>query len=81
MCRLIIFAPTNVAMVELISNYLIEGRDYFVGTAKPNYSPYQYPHPLHQSHSLVRVQHYPSTNPPPKFAIRIAEPKGRELKN
>jgi hypothetical protein len=30
-------------------NYLISGRDYFNGTAKPGYTPYPYPHPLTQS--------------------------------
>ena len=28
------------------ANYLIQGRDYFNGTIKPNYTPYTYPHPL-----------------------------------
>ena len=26
--------------------HIIEGRDYFNGTAKPGYTPYTYPHPL-----------------------------------
>lgn len=30
------------------ANYLVSGRDYFNGTAKPSYSPYTYPHPLTQ---------------------------------
>jgi hypothetical protein len=28
------------------ANYIVSGRDYFNGTAKPNYTPYTYPHPL-----------------------------------
>lgn len=28
------------------SNYLVSGRDYFIGSAKPGYAPYTYPHPL-----------------------------------
>lgn len=28
------------------SNYIVSGRDYFQGTAKPGYAPYTYPHPL-----------------------------------
>jgi hypothetical protein len=39
--------PDQCGNGQLVSNYVREGRDYFVGTAKPNYSPYQYPHPLH----------------------------------
>lgn len=28
------------------SSYIVSGRDYFNGTAKPGYTPYAYPHPL-----------------------------------
>jgi hypothetical protein len=28
------------------SNYLVQGRDYFVGTPKPGYTKYTFPHPL-----------------------------------
>jgi hypothetical protein len=31
------------------SNYIVLNRDYFIGTAKPSYTPYTYPHPLTQS--------------------------------
>ena len=45
---------------QLISNYVQEGRDYFLGTAKPNYSPYQYPHPLHTAFAArLQVQALP----------------------
>ena len=31
---------------DTTSNYLVQGRDYFLGTAKPAYANYAYPHPL-----------------------------------
>lgn len=31
------------------ANYIVAGRDYYNGTAKPGYSPYTYPHPLTQA--------------------------------
>jgi hypothetical protein len=35
------------------ANYIVSGRDYFNGTAKPNYTPYTYPHPLTNSGQTV----------------------------
>jgi hypothetical protein len=32
------YAPDDCGNHELVGNFLIQGRDYFVGTAKPNYS-------------------------------------------
>jgi hypothetical protein len=34
---------------QQIANYIQSGRDYIVGTAKPGYTPYTYPHPLRVS--------------------------------
>ena len=34
---------------DSVVNYLISGRDYFNGTAKPGYTPYTYPNPLASS--------------------------------
>ena len=31
------------------ANYIVAGRDYFVGTPKAGYAKYTYPHPLHAS--------------------------------
>jgi hypothetical protein len=31
---------------DTTSNYLVQGRDYFLGTPKPGYTKYAYPHPL-----------------------------------
>jgi hypothetical protein len=36
-------APTGY---DRSSNYLVNGRDYYLGTVKPGYTKYAYPHPL-----------------------------------
>jgi hypothetical protein len=36
---------------QVVSNYVQPGRDYFT-SAKPNYTPYTYPHPLHAQLAL-----------------------------
>jgi hypothetical protein len=41
------YAPDNCGHSEQIATYLKEGRDYYVNVARPHWSPYQYPHPLH----------------------------------
>jgi hypothetical protein len=58
------YSPDECGNGQLISNYLIKGRDYFVGTAKPNYSPYQYPHPLHTAFAVGNPS--PTPTPTPK---------------
>jgi hypothetical protein len=47
------YSPDNCGFGKLVTEFLKEGRDYFVGTAKPNYHPYQYPHPLHTKFAAV----------------------------
>lgn len=49
-------APTSVTVsnnalanhtgASLVSGYLTQGRDFIIGTARPGWSPYTYPHPL-----------------------------------
>ena len=59
------YSPDECGDGQLVTNYLIEGRDYFVGTAKPNYSPYQYPHPLHTAFAGTGVSPTPAPTPTP----------------
>jgi hypothetical protein len=40
------YSPDDCGNGELIQNFLKEGRDYFVNVARPNWTPYTYPHPL-----------------------------------
>ncbi len=44
------YGPSNPgtcpAPYDSTANYVVQGRDYFVGTAKPGWAPYAYPHPL-----------------------------------
>jgi hypothetical protein len=56
------YSPDECGNGKLVTEFLKEGRDYFVGTAKPNYSPYQYPHPLHTAFAVTGA----SPPPPPK---------------
>ena len=46
------FEPDQCGNGQLIVNYVQRNRDYFVGTAKPGYTPYTYPHPLHTQYAL-----------------------------
>lgn len=46
------FTPDECGNGQKIGDYLKEGRDYFVGRAKPGYTPFQYPHPLHTQYAL-----------------------------
>jgi hypothetical protein len=59
------FAPDECGNGQLIGNYLVEGRDYFVGTAKPGYTPYTYPHPLHTQYALSGGGGNPTPTPNP----------------
>jgi len=48
------------------ASYIVSGRDYFNGTAKPGYTPYPYPHPLTQSSNPV------APAPPANLAGQVA---------
>jgi hypothetical protein len=57
--------PDQCGLGQLIGNYLHQGRDYFVGTAKPGYTPYTYPHPLHTRYALSGAGGNPTPAPTP----------------
>jgi hypothetical protein len=59
------YSPDDCGNGELVTNFLKKGRDYFVGTAKPNYSPYQYPHPLHTAFARTGASPTPAPTPTP----------------
>jgi len=59
------YSPDGCCNGELVTTFLQAGRDYFVGTAKPNYSPYQYPHPLHTAFALTGTGPNPTPNATP----------------
>jgi hypothetical protein len=46
------------------ADYIKEGRDYFVGTPKPGYTKYTYPHPLRAA----------GTKPTPPKNVRVTAP-------
>jgi hypothetical protein len=59
------YSPDDCGNGELVTNFLKEGRDYFVGTAKPNYTPYEYPHPLHTAYAVGGATPPPTPRPTP----------------
>ena len=63
------YSPDDCGNGKLITEFLKEGRDYFVGTAKPNYSPYHYPHPLHTAFAVTGA----SPTPPPPKNLRLVQ--------
>ena len=62
------YSPDGCGNGELVGNFLKQGRDYFVGTAKPGYAPYTYPHPLHTQYALSGG----GSNPTPPTAAPAA---------
>jgi uncharacterized protein (UPF0333 family) len=67
------YSPDDCGNGELVTNFLKEGRDYFVGTAKPNYTAYQYPHPLHTAFAGTGASPTPAPTPTPN----VRHPHGR----
>ena len=45
------FAPDQCSGGVDVSVHVKQGRDFFVGTAKPGYTKYRYPHPMRSSTS------------------------------
>jgi hypothetical protein len=40
------YSPDQCGNNQQVANYIVNGRDYKLGVAKPNYAAYPYPHPL-----------------------------------
>jgi hypothetical protein len=47
------YEPDNCGHGNQIAAYLKQGRDYYVNVAKPNWTRYQYPHPLHTKFAVA----------------------------
>ena len=65
------YSPDDCGNGQLVTDYLKQGRDYFVGTAKPGYSPYQYPHPLHTAFALTGPNPTPNATPLAPQNLRV----------
>lgn len=59
------YVPDDCGNGQKITNYLKEGRDYFVGKPKPGYTPYVYPHPLHVAYGGGNPNPTPTPTPQP----------------
>jgi hypothetical protein len=57
------YDPDECGNNQQVSDYLHEGRDYFVGTAKAGYTPCAYPHPLRGGQGGGPPQPTPSPSP------------------
>jgi hypothetical protein len=64
------YTPDECGNGQLLTNYLKQGRDYFVGIAKPGYTPYRYPHPLHAQFALGATS---SPTPAPPTNLRVVQ--------
>lgn len=59
------YTPDNCKNNQTIGAYLQQGRDYYVGVAKPGWSAYTYPHPLHTQYALGGGTGGPTPTPTP----------------
>jgi hypothetical protein len=57
------YTPDDCGNGEAIGTFLQNGRDYFINVAKPGWTPYSYPHPLHTAYSSGNPT--PTPNPTP----------------
>src|SRR5262249_19358795 len=58
------YTPDECGNGQLVGNYLQQGRDYFF-TAKPGYTPYPHPHPLHTAFAVTGGNPTPTPNATP----------------
>jgi hypothetical protein len=59
------YLPDNCSNGQVISTYLQRNRDYYVNVAKPNWTPYTHPHPLHAQYALSGSSTTPTPNATP----------------
>jgi len=74
------YGGTGCTSPDTSANYIRSGRDYFVGTRKPGYHKYTYPHPLRSS--SAQPPSIPSATPmaTPSSPQGIRKNKGKEVK-
>lgn len=58
------YSPDDCGNGMQDSNFIVQGRDYYVGTPRPGWSAYTYPHPLHASNGGGPAP-TPAPNPTP----------------
>ena len=63
------YLPDNCGNGEVIATYLQQNRDYFVNVARPSWTPYTYPHPLHAQYALSSS---PAPSPSPGLTTPAA---------
>ena len=74
------YAPNECGTGALsAANLVVPGREYFVSTAKPGYTPYTYPHPLAGGVSAPPPPG-PVSAPPPAVVVPPAAPTGLTVK-
>lgn len=54
------YSPNECTNADSAVDYIVENRDYFVGTARPGYTPYTYPHPLRGEAASARSPRTPA---------------------
>jgi hypothetical protein len=59
------YTPDNCGNNQVIDTYLKKDRDYYVNVAKPNWTPYTYPHPLHTQFAVGGGGPTPTPTPAP----------------
>lgn len=59
------YGGTGCTSPDTSANYIRSGRDYFVGTPKPGYVKYTYPHPLRGGSPPGAPQNLHTTTPTP----------------
>jgi hypothetical protein len=64
------YSPDDCGKGKLVTEFLKKGRDYFVGTAKPNYTAYKYPHPLHTAFAATGASPALAPTPTPGPNVR-----------